>query len=161
MKTRESYSKLQIALHWLIFVLFAVNYIVSDDMGRALRQVQEAGGMDNVAPTVRVHVLVGIAILALTVIRLLVKFVQGAPAQPEGNALLNKLAKLGHMALYVLLVLLPLSGLMAWFGGVREAGEVHEVLVNLTLALIIVHAAAALFHQFVLKDNLMARMRPR
>ncbi len=46
------------------------------------------------------------------------------------------------------------------FGGVEDAGDAHEIIANLTLALIAVHAAAALFDQFVLKDNLLARMKP-
>lgn len=161
MTNTERYSGLQIALHWLIFLLFAVNYVVSDDMGKALRKLKELdGGAEAAGVTVQLHVWVGIAVLALTVIRLGLRFARGVPGLPAGHPLMNRLAHWGHLALYLLLILLPVSGIMAWFGGVEEAGEAHEVLVNVTLILIIVHATAALFHQYVLKDNLLARMRP-
>jgi len=58
-----------------------------------------------------------------------------------------------------LMVLLPVSGALAWFGGIQMGAETHEVFKTLMLALILLHIAATLFHQFVLKTNLMARMK--
>jgi cytochrome b561 len=48
---------------------------------------------------------------------------------------------------------------MAWFGAVRDAGEVHEALTTALLAVTGLHVAAALFHQFVLKTDVLVRMR--
>jgi cytochrome b561 len=152
------YSPLQIALHWGIFLLFALNYIVSEDMGRALRTRLEGGEPDQFAALI--HPPVGLAILALALVRIVVRLRQGAPALPPGKPLLNRAAKLGHAALYLLLLAVPLSGMAAWGAGIRDAGDVHEVLVNLTVLVVVGHAVAALYHQFILKDGLMDRIRP-
>ena len=84
---------------------------------------------------------------------------RGVPPPPEGEGtLLGRAAALGHWALYALMVLMPVSGLVAWFGGVDTAGEAHEVMSNLMLFVLAVHVAAALWHQFWLKDHLLLRM---
>lgn len=153
------YSGLQIVLHWVIAGLFAFNYIVSDGMGKAWRAFSQTGINDSTVA--RLHIIAGIALLALTVLRFVVRLKRGAPAAPaSGSELMRLAAEWGHRALYMLLFLLPVAGLAAWFGGVKAAGEAHEIMGNLTLILIIGHVAAALYHQFVLKDNLISRMRP-
>ena len=52
----------------------------------------------------------------------------------------------------------PAAGMAAWFGGVGLAAEAHEVMFNLLFALVLAHVGAALIHQFVFKDHLIARM---
>lgn len=154
------YSRIQIALHWLIFGLFALNYVVSDDMGRALRTKLEGGTPEQFAALV--HPPVGIAILALMAIRLLVRALQGAPALPPAEKpWMDLAAKWGHIALYVLLFAVPLSGIAAWGVGIRAAGEAHEVIVNLAILAVAGHVLAALYHQFILRDGLMKRMSMR
>ena len=154
------YHRIQIALHWLIFLLFAFNYIVSDGMGQALRTKLGGGAPEGLVAAL--HPPIGIAVLVLTLIRIIARLWLGAPELPKGNnPLMDKAAHWAHLALYLLMLLIPASGIAAWGVGIRAAGEVHEVVVNLTMLLVVVHAAAALFHQFVLKDNLMMRMRPR
>lgn len=159
MTTASRYSLLQIGLHWLVAVLFALNYVVSDGMGEALRSKLAGGTPDGLVATL--HPPVGIAVLVLSLLRLLVRWRLGAPASPEGgHRLLDLAAHWGHRALYVGLILIPATGILAWGVGIAAAGEAHEIVVNLTLALVIGHAAAALFHQFVLKDGVIDRMRP-
>ncbi|MCA0042785.1 cytochrome b [Celeribacter litoreus] len=159
MKTSASYSGLQKLLHWAVVLTFAFNYIVSDGMGRALRTFSQTGINDSL--TAQLHVIVGIATIVLMVLRVIVRLIQGAPELPPApHPLMDKAAHFAHIALYVAMILTPVVGLLAWFGGVREAGDVHEVLVNLTVLLVIAHVAAALFHQFVLKDDLLKRMSP-
>ncbi|MDO5706866.1 MAG: cytochrome b/b6 domain-containing protein, partial [Paracoccus sp. (in: a-proteobacteria)] len=65
-----------------------------------------------------------------------------------------------HWALYAVLILTPLSGSVAWFGGQEGAAEAHETLTSVLLALAALHVAGALYHQFVVKDGLMSRMSP-
>ena len=48
---------------------------------------------------------------------------------------------------------------MAWFGGVDLAAQGHNVLKIVLLALVALHVLGALYHQFVLKDGLINRMR--
>ena len=54
---------------------------------------------------------------------------------------------------------LPITGGMAWFGGIEVMAEAHEVLTSLLLVLVGLHVVAALYHQFWLKDGLLMRMK--
>jgi superoxide oxidase len=92
-------------------------------------------------------------------------------------------AKLVHLALYALMVGLPVLGMVYVFGNdkavdfgvfklalplkdllgdyTKPARWWHETLGIGILALALLHAAAALFHHYILKDGLIARMRLR
>ena len=69
------------------------------------------------------------------------------------------LAKLTHVGLYALMILMPLSGSVAWFGGVEAAAQGHDVMKVILLALVALHVMGALYHQFILRDDTLARMR--
>ena len=47
---------------------------------------------------------------------------------------------------------------IAWFGGVETAAAIHNVLKVAMLALGAVRLVGALYHQFVLRDGVAARM---
>lgn len=57
------------------------------------------------------------------------------------------------------LVLVPVTGLLAWSAGVTTMGDLHEPAKPACIILIGLHAVAALYHQIILKDGLLARMR--
>ncbi|CUH67903.1 Cytochrome b-562 [Thalassovita gelatinovora] len=155
----EKYSKVQIALHWGIAGLMVISFFSSDAMSAAWRALMKTG---TVEPTlgVRVHVVIGALVLALVVLRLVMRKVQGVPDPIKtGKPLQDRLAQVIHIGLYLCMLAIPVAGLSAWFGGVKLAAEAHEVLFNIGIAFVILHVAAALMHQFVLKDNLMARMK--
>ena len=76
--TQSRYGTVQILLHWLIAALFATNFLISDDMGRALRIKLQGGVPDQFAALV--HPPVGLAILALMVLRIGLRWWLGAPA---------------------------------------------------------------------------------
>ncbi len=73
--------------------------------------------------------------------------------------MLKLAAHLTHWTLYALMILMPLSGALAWFGDVELGAIVHNILKLPLLVLVLLHVLAALFHQFVLKTNLIARMK--
>lgn len=150
------YSKSQIVLHWAVVLLLCFQYLWNEPMGQAFRTFMREGQKQPTAG-VLAHLVAGVLILALVLWRLVLRATQ--PAAPHGDGLMDKVAQLLHWALYAVLIVIPAAGLVAWFGGVRDAGEIHEVLANVLLALAGLHVAAALFHQFVLKDGLMNRMR--
>jgi cytochrome b561 len=147
----QGYSLGQIVLHWLIVALLVVSYVSSDAMHIRRGAVATLG--------TAVHVWFGVAILALMLVRLGLRLVQGAPEVPEGGPdWAARIAKITHWVLYTLLIAVPASGAVSWFLGIRSMGDIHTLLFNLAFAVVGLHVAAALYHQFVLKDGLIARM---
>lgn len=160
-QTQARYSMLQRLIHWLTLLLMIGSFISHEAMKDLYDLVEDApDAAVEMTAGGQAHVVLGLSVLALTVLRLVLRFVQGVPAPVAGQPAMVTLASaLVHGALYVLLFAMPLTGMMAWGGGVEAAAEVHEVLFTLLLVLVGGHAAAALFHQFVIKDNLLSRMR--
>lgn len=159
MKKPTGYSRPQIILHWLVFVLIVLQFVLHEPIAEAW-EIVEDGGTPAFNPVVAGHVFGGIAILGLALWRIVLRQSRGAPPPPETEpAALRAAAHLGHIALYGLMILMPVSGAIAWFGKVEAAAEAHEMLKPLMLALVAIHVLAALWHQFWLKDNLMARMK--
>ena len=148
------YNRMQIALHWAIAVLIAVNYFVSDGMARVLDA--RLAGTGTTGGTATVHVYGGLTVLALVLVRLVVRWRSGVPA--VGHTLLDRLGGWSHLALYGFMLAVPLLGIAAWFGRIDAAAEIHVLAMNAMMLLILLHAAAALLHQFVIRDGLLMRM---
>lgn len=161
MKSPSTYRPLQIALHWGAALLILALFVFEDGMGRALRTALN-GGTISYSFGLAFHVLGGLTVLALAIWRLVLRKTVGVPPLPQNDPPLQKLgAHAVHWALYALMVLLPMAGAAAWFGGVAAAGEAHEVLGTVLQVVIAAHILAAIWHQFWLKDGLINRMRWR
>lgn len=159
MSSPAKYSKPQIVLHWGMALLFFVSFVSHEGMKDAWRALVRTGE-PAMSVGAAVHVWVGVLLLGLVAVRIVTRLLKGAPEAVEtGNKLLDLSAKIAHLALYGVMILVPLSGALAWFGGVRDASEVHEVMFTAGLTLVGLHIVAALYHQFILKDGLMQRMR--
>lgn len=152
------YSRQQIALHWLAFVLIAQQYLFHEAISDAWDRFRD-GAEVAFDPLVLVHVAGGALVLAFTIWRLSLRAWRGAPPAIESSTLQALLARFTHRGLYALMILTPISGSVAWFGGVELAAEGHEVMKALLLALIALHLGGALFHQFILRDGTLLRMR--
>lgn len=153
------YSRIQIALHWIVFLLIAFQFFAHDPMEEAWEAVTEGTGAA-VSAMAWAHVFAGVAVLLLVLLRLVVRVTRGVPPVPaEEPPMLKLVAHVTHWALYALMILLPIGGGMAWFGGVEFAAEVHGTIAPVLMFLIVLHVVGALYHQFVLKTNLMDRMR--
>lgn len=152
------YSPLQIALHWLVFALIALQYLFHDAISAAWEPVTDGleAGFD---PPVLAHVAGGALILLLAAWRLVLRTRRGAPPAIEASRIQGVLARLTHVGLYALLILMPVSGSVAWFGGVEAAAQGHNLFKIALLALIVLHVVGALYHQFYLRDGTLARMR--
>lgn len=154
----KGYSRTQIVLHWLVFILVALQYILSAPIAEAWSDIR-AGIEPTIQPPVVGHVLGGLAVLGLVIWRLVLRARRGVPPPPEGQpAALRIVAHVTHWSLYAALILVPVTGAAAWFGGSEQAAGAHSVLRIVLLALIALHVAGALYHQFWLRDGLMARM---
>lgn len=166
------YSKRMVIVHWLTLALLVGAWFLGDSLAEATDESKAtlAGYI--------VHILVGGTVLLLAVARLLFRRKDGTPA-PAGSGLMDKVATGIHHALYAVLFLLPVSGVMtvvtsdagkALLAGdanllPKEDGfehvlahEVHEVLVTVLIVLVVVHVLGAIKHQFIMKDGLMERM---
>ena len=122
------------------------------------------------------HTYIGGAIAVLLIIRLILRFTTKIPAPADaGNAFLNFVGKAVHFLLYFLLIGMAVSGLglfqmanlPAVFSGAAPYPSNffeylprmgHGLLSWLVLALVALHFGAAMFHQFIKKDNLLSRM---
>ena len=159
--TPTSYSIPQKALHWLMALLILFNLIFSD----AMEEVTEAYERGEVPSPedltfANTHAYVGIAVLCLGLVRLAIRLTRGAPAAPaEEPPILRLASKLAHGTLYALFVLIPLSGIGAYYFGNETAGFLHAgPLKALMWLLIAVHILALLVHQFYWKTAVASRM---
>jgi cytochrome b561 len=162
--------------HWLSAVLVVVAVVLGIYM---VQFVHSPGQRFELTQN---HKSIGIAILALTVLRLCLRGLTRAPKpEPAARAVLVA-AKTAHVTLYALLLLMPSSGwLMATTTPVRVptvvfrlftlpyplapdlttyglAHTAHVVLASLLASLIVLHIAAALVHALVWRDQTLARM---
>lgn len=144
-------------LHWAIAALIAGNYFISEGMGDALDARMEGGAYSGLTPTW--HVWAGVTLLALVLLRLVVRFVSGAPAHTT-TGLVALVSGVAHWMLYAMMVAVPALGIAAWFFGVEPAGDLHVLVMNAMMVLILGHAGMAIFHHYVLRDGLISRMTP-
>lgn len=152
------YSKAQIRLHWIMAALIVAQFVFHEQIVAAWDALAN-GQTADINLLVRAHVIGGILVLLLVVWRLALRFRRGAPPLPEKeHPALKFIAHLVHGSLYALMIVLPLSGMAAWFGGVEVADFVHTTLKLTLLALVLLHVAAAIYQQFVLRTGLIARM---
>ena len=157
---RKGYSGLQIALHWSIAALVIVQFVLHDGILAANRS--ERGGApasESELFLADLHIAFGIAIFVLALVRVLVRLKRGAPPPPEDeHALLRLAARAVHFALYVVILLMPVTGGLAWFGGFETMAEVHGAGKPAVLALVVLHIGGALYQHFVAKTDVLRRM---
>lgn len=156
----KGFSRVQIALHWAVALMIIYQLWMGDDMSSLWRQIRQNGA----TPTTTgawVHIILGTLILALVLWRLTLRRTRGVPATPPGESrALTMAGDAGHILLYILMIALPVTGLLAWFAGVTSLAELHGGILKALLWLVIaVHVVAAFYHHFVLKDGLLNRMR--
>jgi cytochrome b561 len=121
------------------------------------------------------HMSGGMAVLALMIVRVIVRLCSARPAPATiGRRVLDRFAPLAHWGLYAVVLLMILTGWLTGYfisgafapGGpplsvdfaVLPTFRAHAALAVLLTLLIAGHIAAALYHQFVLKDALLRRM---
>ena len=158
MASKAPYSALQIILHWATALLIAANYFISDGMGDALDAHLNGGALTGFTPTW--HIWAGSVLLALVLVRIVVRFVSGTPVQAGAPTLAERAAEAGHWLLYALMLAVPLLGAITWFGKFEATGDLHVLVMNGLMIVILGHAAMAIFHHCVLKDGLLKKMLP-
>ncbi len=154
----DGYSGLQISLHWIIASLVLFQLLFGESMTTVVDAAEEGGA---VSPQDQFlassHYWVGLAVLGLVVIRLAVRLVAGAPKAAGATGWMSTAASVAHWLFYALLVAVPVSGLLAFYVS-GDIGDIHSLGKPAFIILILLHAAAAFLHQFVLKDGTLRRM---
>jgi cytochrome b561 len=166
------YSKRMVIVHWLTVVLLIAAWFLGDSLGEATDE-SKATLLGYI-----VHISVGGTVLLLATFRFYFRRKDGVPP-PLGDTPMDKVAKGVHYLLYVVLFLLPVSGITIIFtskvGAALLAGDanllpkehgyrgvfahaVHEQLVTVLIVLVVLHILGAIKHQFITKDGLMSRM---
>lgn len=158
MATPNGYSKVQIGLHWAIALLIFGAFITHEEMHTAFDD-RLASGVTPGPSDGTLHTMMGGLAFLLIIIRVIVRLRQGAPEAPAGTSeQLAKAAHWGHMALYAMMIGVPIGGMTAWFGGIEIAGNVHGIVGKALILLALGHAAMAIYHQFIVKDGALMRM---
>ena len=172
----DKYSRARIALHWLTLLLIVAAYATMEfrgvfERGSAARELMKAS-----------HYVLGLTILALVLARLVAHVLaRTPPIVPAPPAWQMVVARGVHLALYGLMIALPVIGwlilsaegatisylgleLPALIGPDKAFAEnvedLHELIASIGYALIGLHAAAALYHHYIVRDNTLARMLP-
>jgi cytochrome b561 len=175
-RARPPFDSLTITLHWTTLLIVLSLF----GSGLLYGQVEERSWAP---PLLQVHRSLGVTIWTLTVFRLLWR-VTGArfPEFPASMTVLHQLcARLSEYGLYALLLIQPATGLaqtilrgrtfevFAWSIPPLVARDValvgtfraaHEIGAWCLFALAGLHAAAALVHHFILRDDVLQAMAP-
>jgi cytochrome b561 len=175
--SKLSYSSLSIWLHWLMLILIIAVYTCID-----LREYYPKGSYIRDALKTW-HFMLGLSVFVLVWVRLLSITIGQVPRiLPEPSKWQMLSAKAMHLALYILMIGMPLLGWLLlsasgkaipFFGlhlpaliseskGVADTiKEIHETGGTIGYFLIGFHAAAGLFHHYVVRDNTLLRILPK
>lgn len=169
----ESYDGRTILFHWLTVILVAGQWLGAHAIDWFPRGPLRVDARST-------HIVVGSLLALLVLVRLTWRFSGGRRLPPADKGALRRLASFVHGLLYVLVIATVTLGLFnAWvrrdslFGLLSlpkfpSSGSVlrervqhlHSLAANLILVVAAFHATAALWHQYVRKDGLLARMVP-
>lgn len=163
--SRTGYSVTQIVLHWIIALLVIIQLLLGDEISGTFDMIKDGWHISPMRYFLTiVHHYNGLVILGHVLLQLALRLVKGAP-RPSPPGWMYRAAAASHAAFYVLLIAMPVLGWVTYwsfyypdrFPG-ETSGHLHEIGAMLLIALICVHAVAAFFHQFWLKDGSLRRM---
>lgn len=155
--TPITYSRTQLALHWIIALIVAFQLVWHDDIVR-IWDGRMDGSLAN-APTPNLHAILGGLIFVLVGWRLVLRLTRGVPPPPATeHPWLSAIATATHILFYVLLLGMPLSGAVAWLFGVETAAQVHAATRFVLVPFIGLHILAALAHHFWFKTDVLKRI---
>jgi cytochrome b561 len=171
------YRKIVMWIHWITAILVLTQVYIGFTFHHLPRGTAERDFLFGW------HKTLGALILLLALSRLAIRLMNPPPPYPSDYPKWQRfVAVWNHRLFYLLLVGLPLTGLAAVSGRARDGwvplqlglklpaipgiapendfGDVHEVLVWTTLALVVLHVSAALYNQFLSPTNVADRMWP-
>lgn len=173
--TRTRYDATSIALHWITVVLVLLNFASAELWGLFARPTRHM--------LVVSHMSLGILLSVVVVFRIVWRLLPGHQVEPASRGWDERLAKGVQYLLYLLLLAQSVLGyIVRWSEGEAMSffglqipppfapmtRAQHHILMHrhdqVGWAIIILaagHAAASLYHHFVLRDRVLVRMLPR
>ncbi|SEH39008.1 cytochrome b561 [Rhizobium tibeticum] len=125
-------------------LVIVFNLLFPDGMNEWHRAMRRGGiaSADQVSAA-NSHAYVGTAILALAIVRVCLRRVQGGPpVVSEEPAIFRLVAKVVHFGLYAFIFAMPVTGIAAYYPGVDPAGSLHADVLKVVLwALIAAHVS--------------------
>lgn len=175
MTVTTRYDAVAQTLHWLMALLIIATF--------ALGLLVDVFPHSWEYTVVAIPKALGFSILVLVFLRFVWRLGHRPPPLVNLGALIAGLSRLSHFALYVLMILVPLIGLVysarsgygVDFGvftlppppfievdraAARATREIHELAAYLLIGLAGFHGLAALWHHFIRKDDILLRMLP-
>jgi cytochrome b561 len=176
MNRPQNYHPITKSFHWIVVALVGVQFLVGWIM-------PDIRGNSSPEALVSFHMSFGLVILLVMLLRVLWWATHPNPRLLTGSPWWQNLtAKLVHYALYILLVILPITGWLiasarGWsvnlFGlfnapnliapnpsSIQLYVAAHVATVLLVALLIAGHAFMVLYHHFIVKDTVLKRMLP-
>lgn len=174
MTGHEQFPVFSRVLHWLMALMILAMLFIG---------VAMVASVGDYHKLISIHRVLGVAILALVIVRIVNRWFNPPPALPPTLSGIQKAAAWGsHILLYGLMLALPLVGWgmlsaanypVTMFGGFvlppilphdpmlyAALRRVHTVLAYLLFATVLVHLGAALLHGLILRDGVFASMMP-
>jgi cytochrome b561 len=170
------YGAVAQSFHWLTALLVLAAFLLSE--GGPEARVYSAA----IEPARRLHESLGLAVFLLVLLRLIWRLFDTRPTEPAMPAWMALSARAGHLALYALLIAVPVTAIAGagyeghpvtllggtdvnpWVSASHDLGrtitEIHTLLGDVIMWVAGLHAAAALLHHFVLKDSVLVSMLP-
>lgn len=170
-KAYTQYHPLQVTLHWFIVILVFATFIVGKSVSRLSNDEAKLVPL-------AIHLGLGFLTLIVTFVRIIARMrLPKLPRVSTGNAFLDWLGKAVHHGLYLVVVLMALSGISLSvqaglipiiFSGTAaqlptdfyqfSARMLHGLVSPVLLLLVLIHVGAVIYHQLVLRDHLFSRM---
>jgi cytochrome b561 len=177
MKDNSRYGAVAQSFHWIMAILVLVAFVFGPG-GNEQRVYSAAKDFNR-----QLHETLGLAVFALVFVRLVWRLLSTRPDPPDIPRWMDAASKLVQGLLYVLMFALPVTAITgAWLeghaltlmGGVKVApwlaenhdlgatiAKVHTQLGDAIMWLAGLHAVAALYHHFFLRDGVLVSMLPR
>lgn len=169
----KKYHPFLVILHWLLVPLLLIALVMG---GNVLTEIPN-DSIEKIG-ALKGHMIMGLGILGLMILRLITRVLTKKPPHADiGNSLFNKLGVLAHYVLYLLVFIMAASGiatsLQAGLPDIIFSGNgaalpetfsiyapriAHGIISKVLFITIILHALAALYHQFIRKDGLLSRI---
>lgn len=175
-KLPTRYHTASIILHWLMLILIVAVYCLIELRGWVPKETGLRPEMKNW------HFILGLSVLALIWIRLAIRVMTPTPAiTPPPHLVQLRVGQAAHWLLYLFMIAMPILGWLylnaagkpiPLFGFdlpilidadkslARDFIKLHETIGKAAYFLIALHAAAALYHHYIMKDDTLVRMMP-